>query len=165
MRAAAHQCAFLLAQYERFLEGLEDRHCALEPVPGTKTAGWLIGHLVVTGDFARRLCGLKPLLPKEWRPLFSPGTQPSLDAAAYPPMAELVDAFRAIHRDLAASAPAASAETLAAPNPYEPTRGEYPTAGSFATYLLTGHLGFHLGQLSIWRAAAAAGDPALRRSA
>jgi len=165
MRAAAHQCAFLLAQYERFLDGLVDRHSALEPVPGAKTAGWLIGHLVVTGDFARRLCGLKPLAPKEWRPLFSPGTQPSHDAATYPPMAAMVDAFRAIHRDLAASAPTASLETLAAPNPFEPARGAYPTAGSFATYILTGHLGFHLGQLSIWRAAAAASDPALRRSA
>jgi hypothetical protein len=165
MRAAAEQCAFLLEQYGWCLAGLEDRHRALEPTPGAKTAGWLVGHLVVTGDFGRRLCTLKPLAPKEWRPLFSPGTQPSRDAAIYPPMKAMVDAFRSIYEGLVADAPAAPAEALAAPNPFEPARAGFPTAGSFAAYLLTGHLGFHLGQLSIWRAAAADTDPALRRSA
>ena len=67
-----------------------------------------------------------------------------------------------MYRDLIAGAPAASIETLAAPNPYEPARGAFPTAGSFVAYLLTGHLGYHLGQLSIWRAAAADSDGSLR---
>ena len=162
MQAAAAQGAFLLSQYQRWLVGLADVHRGLEPVPGVKTAGWLVGHLVVTGDFARKLCGRPPLAPKEWRPLFSPGTTPSLDGAAYPPMNDLVAAFQAVYRDLIAEAPAASMETLAAPNPYEPARGAFPTAGSFVVYLLTGHLGFHLGQLSIWRAAAANAYASLR---
>ena len=162
MQAAATQGAFLLSQYERWLLGLADVHRGLEPAPGVKTAGWLVGHLVVTGDFARKLCGRPPLAPKEWRPLFSPGTTPSLDVSAYPPMDDLVAAFRAVYRDLIAGAPVAGMETLAAPNPYEPARGAFPTAGSFVVYLLTGHLGFHLGQLSIWRAAAATADASLR---
>lgn len=162
MQAAAAQGAFLLNQYQRWLIGLGDAHRGLEPVPGVKTAGWLVGHLVVTGDFARKLCGRPPLAPKEWRPLFSPGTSPSREVDAYPPMEDLVAAFHAVYRDLFASAPAASMETLAAPNPYEPARGAFPTAGSFVVYLLTGHLGFHLGQLSIWRAAAANADAGLR---
>ncbi len=162
MQAAATQGAFLLTQYERWLVDLEDRHLAHEPSPGGKTAGWLLGHLVVTGDFARRLCGLPPRAPKAWRPLFSPGTIPSRDPATYPPMRELVDAFRAVYQDLVANAPAASAEALSAPNPFEPARPAFPTAGSFAVYLLTGHLGYHLGQLSMWRAAAATADPRLR---
>ena len=162
MEAAAAQGAFLLSQYQRWLIGLADVHRGLEPAPGVKTAGWLVGHLVVTGDFARKLCGLPPLAPKEWRPLFSPGTTPSLDASAYPPMHDLVAAFQAVYRDLIAAAPSAPADTLALPNPYEPARGAFPTAGSFVTYLLTGHLGFHLGQLSIWRAAAANADASLR---
>jgi len=162
MQAAAAQGAFLLSQYERWLTGLEDAHRGLEPMPGLKTAGWLVGHLVITGDFARKLCGLAPLVPREWRPLFSPGTRPGRDVGAYPPMQDLVAAFQAVYRDLIAGAPAASSETLAAPNPYEPARGAFPTAGSFVVYILTGHLGYHLGQLSIWRAAAADADPSLR---
>ena len=110
--------------------------------------------MIVTGDFARRLSGLPPVAPKEWRPLFSPGTTPSLDAKSYPPMKDLLDAFRSIYGGLATGAPNASAELLAAPNPYETARGAFPTSGDFAAYLMTGHMSYHLGQLSGWRAAA-----------
>ena len=162
MQAAAAQCAFLLSQYQRWLTGLADAHRGLEPAPGVKTAGWLVGHLVITGDFALKLCGRPPLAPKEWRPLFSTGTTPGQDVGAYPPMGDLVAAFDAVYRDLIAAAPAAPGDTLALPNPYEPARGAFPTAGSFVIYILTGHLGYHLGQLSIWRAAAANVDASLR---
>jgi DinB family protein len=162
MQAAAAQGAFLLRQYERWLTGLADVHRGLEPAPGVKTAGWLVGHLVITGDFARKLCGRPPLVPKEWRPLFSPGTTPLRDGGAYPPMQNLVDAFHAVYRDLIATAPTAAADALALPNPYEPARGAFPTAGSFVVYILTGHLGYHLGQLSMWRAAASDADASLR---
>lgn len=162
MQAAAAQGAFLLSQYQRWLTGLADAHRGLEPTPGVKTAGWLVGHLVITGDFARKLCGLPPLAPREWRPLFSPGTSPGRDVGAYPPMEAMVAAFHAVYRDLITGAPAASAEILSLPNPYEPARGAFPTAGSFVVYILTGHLGYHLGQLSIWRAAASDADATLR---
>jgi hypothetical protein len=162
MRAAASQGGYLLSEYDRWLLGLADRHRALEPVPGAKTAGWLLGHLVVTGDFGRRLCGLRPISPKEWRPSFAPGTTPSLDVAPYPAMEALLETFRAVYRDFVANAPLATAETLGAPNPYEPARAGFPTAGAFAAYLLTGHLAYHLGQLSLWRTAAAVADPTLR---
>jgi len=162
MQSAAIQGAHLLKEYERLLAGLDDRHLDLEPTPGGKTAGWLLGHLVITGDFARRLCGLPPRSPKEWRSLFAPGTTPSRDATTYPPMRELIDTFRAVYQDLVANAPNTPAEALSAPNPFEPARASFPTAGSFAAYIMAGHLGYHLGQLSIWRVAAASGDPVLR---
>ena len=165
MQAVVTQTAFLLGQYERWFLDLEDRHRALEPAPGAKTAGWLLGHLIVTGDFARKLCGLSPLAPREWRSLFAPGTTPSRDAGTYPPMQDLVAMLRAVYTDAAANASNASPEALALPNPYEPARAAFPTAGEFAAYLLTGHFGYHLGQLSLWRAAAAQQDPRLRHQA
>jgi hypothetical protein len=51
------QCRYLLKLADRVLAGLDDSHSALEPRPGTKTAGWLVGHLAVSGDFARCLYG------------------------------------------------------------------------------------------------------------
>ena len=51
MQAAARQCGFHLKVYDRLLADLDDRHLALEPAPGLKTAGWLLGHMIVTGDF------------------------------------------------------------------------------------------------------------------
>src|SRR5438034_6534034 len=53
MNASIAQCRYLLSLAEPILAGLDDSHCALEPQPGTKTAGWLVGHLAVSGDFAR----------------------------------------------------------------------------------------------------------------
>ena len=162
MKAASTQCAFLMSQYDRLLAGLDDRHRAFAPWPGAKTAGWLVGHLAVTGDFTRRLCRLPPLAPKEWRVLFSPGTTPSTDAGTYPPMAQLVESIRTIYAELAEHANSATPEKLAEPNPLERARAVYPTGGEFAVYLLSGHLGYHLGQLSQWRAAAASTFPDLR---
>src|ERR1051326_6366016 len=83
MRAAAGQCAFLLEQYAWCLAGLDDRHRALEPTAGAQTAGRVIGHVEVTGHFARSLGGLSAVPAKEGRPRFAPETQPSRDPAIY----------------------------------------------------------------------------------
>ncbi|HVD60289.1 MAG TPA: hypothetical protein VNC11_05395, partial [Gemmatimonadaceae bacterium] len=70
----AAQCRHLLSLAEPMLDGLRDEHTTLEPTPGNKTAGWILGHLCITGDFGRRLCGRQPINPKEWRDTFRPGT-------------------------------------------------------------------------------------------
>ena len=148
------QCRHLLSLAEPILAGLDDSHCALEPQRGTKTAGWLIGHLAVTGDFGRRLCGRPALCPTEWRSLFNPGSQPSLLPSEYPPMTSLREAFRAVYSDLSDAFPDVDPQLLSRQNPYAPAQAAFPTSGEFLTYLLTGHLGYHLGQLAAWRAAA-----------
>ena len=139
------------------LAGLDDKHRALEPSLGAKTAGWLIGHLAVTGDFGRHLCGAAPICPKPWRAMFNPGTQASANLADYPPMHELISTFRAVYTDLCVIAPGADPSLLAKANPYTPAAGGFPTAGDFVAYMMTGHLGYHLGQLAGWRAAAGLG--------
>jgi hypothetical protein len=150
----AAQSRYLLAQSARILAGLDNDQLALEPSPGMKTAGWLIGHLAVTGDFARRLCGREPLCPKEWRATFNPGTHPSADPSVYPPLPSLRERLVAVYSDLAASFPSADESALGTPNPYAPARDGFPTAGDFVAYLMTGHFAYHLGQLFAWRAAA-----------
>jgi hypothetical protein len=148
----AAQCRYLLQTYGPLVDGLNDSDRAHQPAGIEKTAGWLVGHLAVTGDFARRLCGAKPICPPEWRARFNPGTRPSSNPDDYPPMAELVARFRDVYTDLP-SAYENGGEKLLAPNPFEPGRAGFPTAGEFAAYLMTGHLGYHLGQLYGWRAA------------
>ncbi len=148
------QGRFIFGQGKRWLADLNDSHLALEPIAGTKTAGWLVGHLAVTGDFGRRICGLTPMCPKEWRTIFNPGTFPSLDRSVYPPMADLREVVGNVYRDFFTSAPDAAEEVLALPNPYTPAITAFPTAGDFAAYLMTGHLAHHFGQLGSWHAAA-----------
>ena len=150
------QCRHLLKTYGPLLDGLNDSHRTLQPTPEGKTAGWLAGHLAVTGDFARRLCGAKPICPPDWRARFNPGTTPSTNDADYPPMSEMVAKVREVYSDLPVAFENGT-EKLAAENPFEPGRASFPTAGDFAAYIMTGHLGYHLGQLYGWRAAAGVG--------
>ncbi|MEW5915739.1 MAG: DinB family protein [Gemmatimonadota bacterium] len=157
MKSSVAQCTHLLSLASAVLADLDDGHLAIEPQPGTKTAGWIIGHLAVTGDFGRRLCGKPPMCPKEWRGKFNPGSQPSLQEGDYPRMVELCTAFREVYRDLSAAALDTQTEQLASENPYAPARDAFPTAGDFVSYLLAGHLAYHLGQLVAWRAAAGFG--------
>src|SRR5437867_10643007 len=157
MQAAVEASTYLLALAEPILTQLDDSHCALEPMPGAKTAGWLIGHLAVSGDFARRLYGRPPLCPADWRTAFNPGSQPSREANDYPPMTTLRDTFREVYSDLCAAASEADPPSLTSINPYAPARTAFPTTGDFVAYLLTGHLAYHLGQLVAWRAAAGLG--------
>ena len=133
---------------------LDDSHLAQEPTPRIKTAGWLIGHLVMTGDFGRVLCGREPLLEPRWVRSFAPGTKPSLRREDYPSMAVLKELFDGVYADLSPAARLASPTTFAEPNPYEPARGAFPSKGDFVVYIMTGHLGYHLGQLNAWRTAA-----------
>jgi hypothetical protein len=156
------QGKFIFGNGKRWLADLTDDHLALEPIAGTKTAGWLVGHLSVTGDFGRRICGLTPICPKEWRALFNPGTFPSLDRSVYPPMTLLRERVDTVYGDFFTEAPKAPAEVLAMPNPYTPALGAFPTAGDFAAYLMTGHLAHHLGQLGSWHAAAGLRDTSVR---
>lgn len=92
------------------------------------------------------------MTPKDWGPKFTLGTMPSTAAADYPPMAELRTAFKNVYADLTRIAPALSEELLAGPGPFEQVRDRFPTFGSFLTWIMTGHLGYHLGQLSEWKA-------------
>ena len=154
MKESVDQCRFLLTLADKLLARLDDSHLALEPQQGAKTAGWLVGHLAVTGDFGRHLCGARALCQREWRTAFNPGSRPSTNPSDYPPMNVLRNTFRTVYEDLSTLAPATDAERLVAPNPYEPARPDFPTIGDFVSYLLSSHLAYHLGQLSEWCAAA-----------
>jgi hypothetical protein len=154
MKSSVDQCRHLIPVGERLIADLTDAHRAFEPRPGTKTAGWLLGHLAVTGDFARFMCGAQSMCPRDWREKFNPGTHPALVEDAYPAMHELDDTVRVVYEDLCITALHADPAALARPNPYELARDSFPSAGDFVAYLASAHFAYHLGQLAIWRAAA-----------
>ncbi len=153
MQDSIAQCRYLLRLAEGAVDDLDDSHAALSPMPGRKTAGWLIGHLVVTADGGRRICGREALCPKEWRRMFGRGSQPSAIRGEYPAMSQLRAMLTTTYDDLCDVALSMSPEFAAAVNPYEPARGEFPSIGLFVRWMLTGHLAYHLGQLTLWREA------------
>jgi hypothetical protein len=69
MKSVATACQYLVTYAEPSLSDLGDEHLALSPTADGKTAGWILGHLCVTGDYIRRKYGRPPLTPKPWGPL------------------------------------------------------------------------------------------------
>ncbi len=154
----AGQSRYMMWFAEPMLNGLDDSHRALEPVAGNKSAGWILGHLAVSGDFGRRILGRTPICPKEWRAIFSPGTKTGDTAVTeYPAMQDLVRMFREVYKDLPDALVAADDSMLDAPNPFEPAREGFRTVREFVPWLLTGHLAYHIGQLGDWRRASGLG--------
>jgi hypothetical protein len=154
MEHVARVCSYLLEYGGPLVADLSDEHRALLPALATKPAGWILGHLVVSGDFLRRQWHRPALTPREWGPRFGPGSRPSPDSRDYPSMVHLRGALVEVYRDLAAGAPAVPDDLLDAPNPFESGRGPFPSLRDFAIYLMTAHFGYHLGQLEGWRVAA-----------
>jgi len=157
MKTSVAQCRFILTVFNEAVAGLNDSHRALEPQPGAKTAGWIIGHLSVTGDFGRKLCGRATVCPKDWRAKYNPGSTPSTNPADYAPMAEMIAKLREVYTDLCDAALTVDPALLAVENPFVPGRRAYPTAGDFIPHMLAAHFGYHTGQLVGWRAAAGLG--------
>lgn len=150
-KATAIQAAGRMAR--RALEGaLQPEHLVFTLPPSRSHILWLTGHIALSLD---RLSGLSigaPLvLPEHYTPLFGLGSQPLPDAAAYPPLGELLEALnRAVEATVARVLTLAPAD-LARPLPDSlPVARIFPTLGE----LLTGaviHTSYHSGQISLLR--------------
>ena len=97
------------------------------------------------------LLGAEKQLPAAWIPLFSPGSQPSASRSSYPSKDELVRAVEQGFERFRDMAAAATPGQLAQPTTNPRMKDALPTVKDGVAFLLTGHMGVHLGQLSSWR--------------
>jgi hypothetical protein len=137
---------------DRLLVGLPDDRLAEQPVPGINHAAWQLGHLIISYDFAAACAGLD-MAYRRWLPKYGPGSTPAPDRAAYPPLAEFLDKLRTSHERALAALPNVTPEQLAVPNTIDLLLPHLATRGLVLSHLLTSHLTYHLGQLSVWRKA------------
>src|SRR5262245_30845321 len=141
-----------LVQYCRMLVGdIADERMAEQPLPSVNHPAWVLGHLAFSADRAGGLLGAAKELPAAWVPLFGPGSTPSASRSAYPSKDELLRAVEQGFGRLRQRAAAATPEQLAQPTTNPHTKDALPTVKDGVAFLLTGHLGVHLGQLSSWR--------------
>lgn len=151
METACNACRALLGYAERMLADIPDEDFAKQPAPGVHHPAWIMGHLTVVADAAMRMAGSAGGAPEGWAALFGPRSECRGERALYPSKAELVEAFRKGHADACAAAATASPELLAERQMSPAFRKELPTKRDMLAFLLIGHLGVHLGQLSMWR--------------
>jgi hypothetical protein len=141
-----------LMQYCKMLTGdIPDERMAEQPLAGVNHPAWILGHLALTADSAIGMLGGQKLLPAEWATLFSPGSKPSPSRGTYPAKAELLRAVEQGYQQARERAGAASPEQLARPTTNPRAKEALPTLMELAAFMLTGHMGVHLGQLSSWR--------------
>ncbi len=116
------------------------------------TAGWLLGHLAITGEFGQQLLGGAIQRP-DWVPLFGPGSHDPVAADAQTDSkSQLVDAVWKTYEQLRALNADASAETLQSPHSIQLFQNTpITTTGQAVALILTNHYGFHLAQLSSLR--------------
>jgi hypothetical protein len=151
LREAIHVNQFLVGFGQRLLSEIPDERMTEQPLPGVNHPAWILGHLALTADGVGEILGGKRTLPAEWSTLFGQGSQPSSVRSGYPSKSELLRAFEECHHRLREQAAAAGPEVLAQPPTNPRAREVFPTLKELATFILTGHVGVHLGQLSAWR--------------
>ena len=151
LEEALHVNRFLVGVGQHLVNELADERLTEQPLPGVNHPTWILGHLALIADIVGESCGGTRTLPAEWGTLFGQGTQPSSARGGYPSRSELLRAFEESYRRLREQVAAAGPDLLAQPPTSPRARAAFPTFKELATFILTGHVGVHLGQLSAWR--------------
>ncbi|MCB0337018.1 MAG: hypothetical protein KDD62_11960 [Bdellovibrionales bacterium] len=73
------------------------------------------------------------------------------DCSIYPHKEIIVQSFENGYRSVIEVLPQIPDSGFFKANPYQDSLDRFPTAGAFVSYLLSGHMGVHLGQVSSWR--------------
>jgi hypothetical protein len=141
----------LMSYCQRLLADIPDERMTEQPLPGVNHPAWILGHLAFSADRACSLLGAAKQLTAEWVSLFGPGSKPSSSRSAYPSRDELLRAVEQGFERVRQQAATATPEQLAQPSTNPAMKEALPTVREGVTFLLTGHLGVHLGQLSSWR--------------
>ena len=141
-----------MMEYVRMLVGdVPDERIAEQPLPGVNHPAWILGHLAFSTDRGRSLLGLEPEFPAEWTPIFGFGSKPSASRGDYPARDELIQAVERGFERLQEQAVSATPEQLGRPLTNPRMKDFLPTVKDGLAFLLTGHMGVHLGQFSAWR--------------
>ncbi|MGP1345159.1 MAG: hypothetical protein ACTS3F_00640 [Phycisphaerales bacterium] len=98
---------------------------------------------------------LDPATAERYTALFGAGVEAvhDPDGSLYPPMEQIVSAWKRGQEALIAASSRVPADLLARQNPIERMRERFPTIGVASSFLMNGHAMLHLGQVSAWRRA------------
>jgi hypothetical protein len=142
---------FLLGYGLTLIRDIADERWTEQPMAGVNHPAWILGHLAWAADGALEKLGGQKSLPADWPDLFKAGSKPTATRSHYPSREALLHAVENNYQQLRKLAAAATPEQLAAPTTHPRAKDALPTLKEMASFLLTGHVGVHMGQLSSWR--------------
>ena len=143
--------SFLVGYCRTLVGDIADERMAEQPLAGVNHPAWILGHLAFTADATLGKLGAHKALPAEWATLFSAGSKPSAQRGLYPSKDDLLPAVEQGYQQLRQKAATANPEQLSRPTTNPVTKQTLPTLKDMVAFLLSGHMGVHLGQLSSWR--------------
>jgi hypothetical protein len=150
---AIHVNQFLMQYCRRLIAEIADERLTEQPQAGVNHPAWILGHLALTADGMLGRLGASKTLPEHWAALFGAGSKPTAVRQDYPSKDELVGALEERYTQLRDRAATAPVEQLAQPTTNPRAKDALPTLKEMVAFILTGHMGVHLGQLSAWRRA------------
>lgn len=150
---------------EMMLKGVTPEIFARKPrfdTPGGGTIvdanhpAFLFGHLALYPTRAFALTGADGKhveAPASWPDLFKAGVACHDDPhrSIYPDMQTITSQFLKSHDAAVAHIRGLDDALLAKANPNEQSRDRFPTVGALCSFLLSGHVLIHMGQISTWR--------------
>ena len=142
---------FLLGYARLMTADVPDERLAEQPSPGVNHPAWILGHLAYSADGAVGTLGGEKTLTGVWIDCYGPGSRLSALRTDYPAKEELLQVLEERFEQARQLTRAVRPERVALPNPNTRLKARLPTVRDAVAFLLTGHLGVHLGQLSAWR--------------
>jgi len=142
---------FELGYASMLLDDLPDERLCEQPVSGVNHPAWIIGHLSNTADSVSAWFGVRPSISDEVKKTLGLGSTPSTNRADYPSKEKMLQLLNETHERLYQLIAAADESQLDAPTPFPRLAAGLPTIREALTFILVGHVGVHLGQLSTWR--------------
>lgn len=117
---------------------------------------FLFGHLSLYPSRIHTLTGTDGSAieaPAGWNDLFKAGAEckDDVEGTIYPKMAVITAQFFKAHDAAVAYIRTLDDAKLLAQNPNEGSRDRFPTIGALASFLFSGHVMMHMGQVSTWR--------------
>lgn len=152
LESGLHALAFSRRALLGLLNDIPREKYTYQPVPRCNHVLWVLGHLAWTDDYFVYLqTGTSSALSDEWNKSMGMGSTPVADAAAYPPIATVMDKLAERREALLGWFKSLTPSQLAAPI----TGNLAQFAPTFAALMssLAWHEGLHSGQISVIRKA------------
>ena len=119
---------------------------------------FILGHLSYYAGMAMQLLGGDMELSDEDTELYQHGAECKSDPALYPSKDAAIAAFNERINTVADFIETCDEAAFAKSSAETPFFEKMPTMGAVATFMLVGHVPFHLGQISAWRRIAGMGS-------
>jgi hypothetical protein len=162
MKPVLHSFAYGLDFLREQVEDVGDKDMVAQPNGIMNHPAWTIGHITAATHLLARTIGVAKWLPTEWVQNYRTGSKPVADADIYDSKNELLSKLREAQSKITEAIENLTDSQLDELFPAEAYRDVFPTIRHALTQVLIGHIGFHVGQVSLWRKAM--GLPPMKRS-